>query len=199
MNVERTTRTAAWLLVLILAALALIGCGAGAGSGSADVPAVPANLAEVSLGGVDNKNHGIEPGQLAPDFVMKYGDGKKVKLSDLRGQPVLINFWATWCAPCKAEMPAIVNAYEAQKDGGLVVLGINAEETAQQASKFMQEYNMQFPVVLDSRGDLQQLYMVRGLPTSIFIDRDGKIAMRWAGLLNQELLEEYLTEITAGA
>lgn len=199
MNVKRTTLRPIWLVALVLAALAITACGTGAGSGSADVPSLPANLAEVSLAGVDNKGHGLEPGQLAPDFVMKYGDGKKVKLSDLRGQPVMLNFWATWCAPCKAEMPEIVNAYEAQKDSGLVVLGVNAEETAQQASEFMQEYNMQFPVVLDSRGDLQQLYMVRGLPTSIFIDRDGKIAVRWAGLLNQDLLDEYLTEISSGA
>lgn len=196
MNARNTIRR--WMIVtLALLALSITACAPR--RQTSDAPALPANLAEASVANIDNSNHGLDVGQLAPDFILKYGDGKKVKLSDLRGQPVMINFWATWCAPCKAEMPAIVDAYEARKEAGLVVLGVNAEETAQQAAKFMQQYAMQFPVVLDSRGEIQQLYMVRGLPTSIFIDPDGRIVSRWAGLLNEDLLDEYLTKIATGS
>lgn len=180
-------------LALLVAALLVAGCGSAA-SDEVVATGLP-NLAEATTRGVNNANRGLEPGQFAPDFAMQYADGTRSLLSDWQGQPVVLNFWATWCAPCREEMPEFVAVHDQYKDDGLVIVGVNAQETASQAAQFMGEYGMAFPVVLDTRGDVQQLYNVRGLPTTVFIDRDGRIVDRWAGLLDRQLLEEYLAEM----
>jgi peroxiredoxin len=181
------------LLVLLLAALLVAGCG-GAASDEVVATGLP-NLAEATTRGVNNAQRGLEPGQLAPDFTLQFADGTKTQLSDWQGQPVVLNFWATWCAPCREEMPEFVAAYDRYQDDGLVVVGVNAQESASQAAEFMGEFDMAFPVALDVRGDVQQLYNVRGLPTTVFIDREGRIVERWAGLLRASALEELLAEI----
>ncbi len=129
-----------------------------------------------SIRGIDNEGRGLEIGQLAPDFEMQYPDGRKVKLSDFKGKPVIVNFWATWCAPCEAELPEFVQTYEKYKDQGLVILGVNAQEFGEDANKFVEKYNLSFPVTLDSRGEVMGLYGVRGLPTTLFIDPEGRVA-----------------------
>ena len=186
-----------WLIWLLAAALSLgvAGCGAADPVSENSGGPAAAGLPDATVRGVDNKNRGMEEGQLAPDFVMKAQDGTKTRLSDWRGRPVVVNFWATWCAPCKAEMPEFVAAYEKHQADGLVILGVNAQESAQQAAAFVEKFGMRFPVTLDSRGEVQNLYLVRGLPTTIFIDREGVVSARWAGLLTPELLEEFLAEI----
>jgi peroxiredoxin len=183
------------LLVLILLAVALLAAGCGSQASDDVVAEGLPNLGEATTRGVDNAQRGLEPGQLAPDFVVQFADGQKTMLSDWQGKPVVLNFWATWCAPCREEMPEFVAAYERYQDDELVILGVNAQETAGQAAEFMRGFAMDFPVALDSRGDVQQLYNVRGLPTTVFIDREGRIVERWAGLLNQRMLEELLAEI----
>jgi peroxiredoxin len=182
----------AGLMVVVLAGA----CGsqgdlAGSGSGSETM----SNLAEASVPEDGNQLDGLESGQTVPDFVLTYGDGETVKLSDWRGQPVVINFWATWCSPCRAEMPEIVEAFERYQEEDLVVVGVNVQESADKASEFAEEFQMSFPIALDSRGEIQQLYQVRGLPTTFFIDREGRLTARWAGLLTKDLLAEYLSEI----
>jgi peroxiredoxin len=181
-------------IILLAAMLLTTGCGGSAGSDEVVATGL-SNLAEATTRGVDNAQRGLEAGQLAPDFILQFSDGKKTRLSDWQGQPVVLNFWATWCAPCKEEMPEFVAAYERYRDDGLVILGVNAQESAGQAAGFMRQYAMTFPVALDARGDVQQLYNVRGLPTTVFIDREGRVTERWAGLLNERMLEELLAEI----
>lgn len=117
------------------------------------------------------------------------------RLASHHGQPVLINFWASWCAPCRAEMPELVDAFQQHKDQGLVVIGVNQQESEDKALQFMQEFGIEFPVALDSRGDLASLYVARGLPTTYFIDRDGNIAEQWRGLLTADLLQERLAPL----
>ncbi len=182
------------LLILLAAALLAAGCGGSAASDDVVAAGLP-NLAEVTTRGVNNAQRGLEVGQLAPDFILQFADGTKTKLSDWQGQPVVLNFWATWCAPCREEMPEFVAAYERYQDDGLVIVGVNAQESASQAAGFIEDFNMAFPVALDARGDVQQLYNVRGLPTTVFIDREGRIVERWAGLLRASALEELLAEI----
>ncbi len=182
------------LLVLLAAVLLIVACGSRAANEEVVATGL-ANLAEATTRGVDNAQRGLERGQLAPDFSMQFSDGKQIRLSDWQGQPVVLNFWATWCAPCREEMPEFVAAYQRYQEDGLVIVGVNAQETATQAAGFMKQFNMTFPVALDTRGDVQQLYNVRGLPTSVFIDREGRISERWAGLLSEAALEELLAEI----
>ncbi len=194
MNSSRKSRSLLALILLLTVALLAAGCGGSAASDEVVATGLP-NLAEATTRGVNNAQRGLEPGQLAPDFTLQFPDGTKTQLSDWQGQPVVLNFWATWCAPCREEMPEFVAAHERYQDDGLVIVGVNAQETASQAAGFMNNFNMTFPVALDTRGDVQQLYNVRGLPTTVFIDREGRIVERWAGLLSAPALEELLAEI----
>lgn len=182
-----------WVSLLLTAALVVAGCGAVDDASSRE--AAGSGLAVASTAKVNNQGRGLDVGNLAPEFVLKHADGETSNLSDWLGQPVIMNFWASWCAPCKEEMPALIDAYRAHEADGLVVLGVNAQESAEQAKTFVDKFQMPFPVALDSRGEVMQLYMVRGLPTTIFIDREGRIAMRYAGLLTEELLDEFVAKI----
>jgi cytochrome c biogenesis protein CcmG, thiol:disulfide interchange protein DsbE len=118
-----------------------------------------------------------QQGFFAPTFTLNTLDGEQVSLSSLKGKVVLINFWASWCSPCKAEMPAIQATYQTYKDQGLVVLGINAtdQDEADAARQFAQAEGLTFPLLADVSGTTFQLYQVQALPTSFFVDRQSKI------------------------
>jgi len=118
---------------------------------------------------------GIKVGNLAPDFQLHDLDGKAVSLSDLQGKPVLINFWATWCPPCRAEMPYLQQIYEEWSVKGLALSTINIGESSSQVEEFLQSYELSFPVLLDTKQDVSQEYNIRGIPTTFFIDKDGVI------------------------
>ena len=105
----------------------------------------------------------------------------------------MINFWASWCGPCRIEMPDIVR--QASDRADLVVLAINVQEDLDRVQTFVEEFQMSIPVPLDKRGDVRDLYQVRGMPTSVFIDRDGTVASTWAGLLTPDKLAELLNQI----
>ena len=116
-------------------------------------------------------------GFLAPDFTLQTVEGQTITLSELRGQAVLVNLWATWCPPCKAEMPAIQKMYEEYKDRGFVVLALDMtyQDSPSAVSPFIQEYGLTFPVLLDETGNVAEKYELRSLPSSFFIDRNGII------------------------
>lgn len=113
----------------------------------------------------------------APDFTLDLLGGGQVTLSELRGQAVMINIWATWCPPCREEMPAIQTVYDDYKTQGLVVLAVNTtnQDSEADAAAFMDEYNLTFPVPLDRTGSVSQRYQLRGLPSTYFVDREGII------------------------
>ena len=116
-----------------------------------------------------------EAGKLAPDFQLSNLKGQSVALSDFRGRPVLINFWASWCGPCRTEMPYIQQVFEEWSDRGLVILSIDIGESLSTVEDFMQSYNLSFPVLLDVNKTVSLKYNVRYIPTSFFVDEGGII------------------------
>lgn len=116
-------------------------------------------------------------GFLAPDFSLNTPDGATFTLSNLRGQPVLVNLWATWCPPCRAEMPAIQKLYDEYKDQGFVVLAVNMtyQDNPSAVAPFMQNNGLNFPILLEETGKVAEKYELRSLPSSFFIDRNGII------------------------
>lgn len=137
-------------------------------------------------------------GKPAPDFMLSTLDGAKVSLSQFRGQPVLINFWASWCFPCREEMPELVRTYEGLKAEGFTIIGVNLtySDSLPDIQAFVNEFNITFPVLLDLDGTVAQgLYQMPGLPTSVFVNRDGKIARNQVGVMNGEQIARYVAEI----
>jgi len=118
-----------------------------------------------------------QKGFLAPDFSLPAASGEVITLSDLRGQPVLINYWASWCPPCKAEMPALERVYQEFKEQGFIVLAVNAtnQDDAADAVAFSQSLNLSFPILFDSTGEVSSDYLVRALPSTYFVDSYGII------------------------
>jgi cytochrome c biogenesis protein CcmG/thiol:disulfide interchange protein DsbE len=118
-----------------------------------------------------------QKGFLAPDFELKTLAGETTKLSDLRGQAVLINLWATWCPPCREEMPTLEKMYNEYKEQGLVILGVNMtyQDDPQAVLPFVQKYELTFPILLDETGRVGNAYQLKSLPSSYFIKRDGMI------------------------
>ena len=116
-------------------------------------------------------------GFLAPDFSLQTPEGQVLNLAEFRGRPVLINLWASWCPPCKAEMPDLENVYKAYQSEGFVVLGVNAtnQDDPGKATAFAREYGLTFPILLDMDGSVSHLYQLQALPTSFFIDKNGVI------------------------
>jgi len=134
----------------------------------------------------------------APDFTLKTPAGDLYTLSALRGQPVLVNLWATWCPPCRAEMPAIQQLYEEYKDRGLVVLAVNStvQDDPLAIAPFVKEYGLTFPILLDETGEVSQAYELRSLPSSFFINRDGTInEVVIGGPMSSALLRTRIEEI----
>ena len=111
----------------------------------------------------------------APDFTLKSLDGKNIKLSELRGNVVLINFWASWCAPCRQEMPLLNKIHNKYAPLGFTVLGVNVEEQVANARGFIRDFPVDFPILLDSSNQVSKLYKVIAMPTTVVVDRDGNM------------------------
>jgi cytochrome c biogenesis protein CcmG, thiol:disulfide interchange protein DsbE len=134
----------------------------------------------------------------APDFELKTPTGEAVKLSDLRGQAVLVNLWATWCPPCRAEMRTIEKMYNQYKDQGFTVLAVNMtyQDKRLDIMPFVNEQRLTFPILLDETGDMANAYQLKSLPSSFFINRDGIISeIIIGGPMAEALLRTRIEEI----
>ena len=135
-------------------------------------------------------------GEPAPDFQLKNLDGQSVSLSDFQGKPVLINFWASWCSPCRDEMPYLQQIYEEWSGRGLVVLAINIGESPAEAKSFLKTHNLSLPVLLDTKQAVAGKYNIRGIPTTFFIDSGGIIQQKIIGTFpSKGAIEKHLNEI----
>ena len=128
------------------------------------------------------------------DFELTRLDGEKVRLSDFRGMPVVINFWASWCEPCKKEMP-VFQAVFSERPEEFVILAVNPEEDRETAEDFAESVGLTFPILLDENKEMQKQLMVRGLPTTFFVDAEGVLRAQHVGELNRQLFTDYLAKI----
>jgi peroxiredoxin len=127
---------------------------------------------------VDHQSFPTAPkvGEEAPDFSLKDMSGKAVALSSLRGKPLIINFWATWCTPCRTEMPAMQKAYDKYKEQGLAVLAVNERESEGEINAFKDQLKLNLLIVQDADGRIADKYGIRGMPSTIFVDSKGVIS-----------------------
>lgn len=174
-----------WLLLL---ALLLAGCTGGGETGSSAPDAV---RAEVGRGEA-------EVGEPAPRFVLPAQDGRALSLEEMKGKALIVNFWATWCGPCRVEMPALQAAYETFGDEGLEVIGVEVASSgsAAESQQFLQEVGVSFPTYRDEGNLMEDSYLKRpALPTTFFIDREGIVRHVQIGPVTEELIAEQLDEL----
>jgi peroxiredoxin len=167
--------------------------GSGATADGTGIVALPDALNPVG------SSPSSDVGRTPPDFILETPDGALVRFSDLRGKPLLVNFWASWCAPCQREMPDIVRASGKYRDSGLVVLAINLQENAGQVRTFADDFGMDFPIVIDRNGQVADAWRiggpVEGIPASYFIDANGVVRARSFGPMTSATIEENLRTV----
>jgi len=133
-------------------------------------------------------------GQTAPDFVLKSATGENLRLSEFRGDVVMINFWATWCGPCRQEMPLLDDLYNRYQRVGFRLLGVNIDDDSRRAMQMIEELGINFPVLFDEQKEVSKLYEVGAMPVTLLVDREGTV--RYVHLGYKPGYEEYyLTEI----
>lgn len=190
----------AGLAVVLLAALAGVVLAMSAGGddgGDPELIATPTGEAtagadETDLGALDGRDPVV--GSPAPDFALRNADGQVVRLSDLRGKVVFVNFWATWCRPCKEELPDIEKLYEEKREQGLEVLAVNYQDDPDDARAFFNDLGIDVPMLLDRSGSVYDQYLLQGLPDSFFIDREGNLAALHYGFMSEEKMRQRLEQ-----
>ncbi len=131
----------------------------------------------------------------APDLTLEDLDGNAVSLKDHLGSVVLVNLWATWCPPCKEEMPTLQAFYEKYKKDGFVLIAIDQEETLEVVKPFVEEFGMTFPIWLDIDWLAQREFNTSSLPSSYVIDRNGRVRLMWIGGISKKNLEKYVPDL----
>lgn len=180
-----------WVLGVL--ALMLAACsGANDGTAATAGPPVPHTIAPDSKLVGDTAPADIpQVGQPAPDFQYTLADGSTHMLSQLHGKKVLVNFWATWCGPCRSEMPDLQKALGEAGDA-VVVLGVNKAQELKEIAPFADELRISFPLIANQAGDIAGRYGAQNLPTSFFINSDGTIGLRKTGVMNYSFIKTHL-------
>jgi cytochrome c biogenesis protein CcmG/thiol:disulfide interchange protein DsbE len=188
----------------IIAVIMLVGALAAAGCGPAESPAPGGTDSTITL----KNNPDARPvvGSPAPDFVLESTAGQAISLGSLAGRPVLLNFWATWCGPCKEEIPYLQDLSRDRDwlDRGLEVVAVDIQEGRQEVQEFMKEFGMTYRVLLDGSGEVAGLYNIRGIPTTVFIDKVGIIRYIKIGTFTgkqeiESILEQTIMEDITGS
>jgi peroxiredoxin len=176
--------------------------GIAALAGIAYVATLPADPSvSVPANSVDPSTLEVAPvqGALAPDFTLFNLEGEQITLSELRGHPVMINLWATWCAPCRIEMPHIQDRFERYANEGFLVLAVDFDEPAGLVEEFRDELGLTFDVLLDPGAEVQELYRTRSYPSSFFMDANGMIQVQHIGVMTEGQLDKNLAAIGLGS
>ncbi len=135
-------------------------------------------------------------GGSAPNFALKTADGRTVELRALQGKVVVVNFWATWCGPCKAEIPGMMKVYEKYRNQGLEIVGIALDNGGwNDVNPFVARMNMTYPVVLGDESVTNSYGGVDAIPTTVIVDREGNIAVRHVGYLTQDEFEKQIRNL----
>lgn len=144
-------------------------------------------------------DEGLAKGERAPDFELTTLAGEAVRLSDYKGKKVILNFWATWCPPCRAEMPDMQKYYDEQADGENVeILAVNlttVDKGMDKINAFVEEFSLTFPIPMDTEGEIGDLYQAASIPTSYMIDTEGRVQQKIVGPMNEEMMEEFIAEM----
>ncbi len=153
------------------------------------------NAQQKALAGVTPILPPVTTNYPAPQLALTDVQGNAASIEDYRGRVILVNNWATWCPPCKIEMPELQAYYTAHAAEGFVVIAIESGEPADQVAAFVQEYGMTFPVWLDPQGAALEIFQNWNLPSSYIIDKQGIVRYSWTGGINQPTLEQYVTPL----
>ncbi len=137
----------------------------------------------------------VATGDLAPDFVLTDLQGNKHRLSDYRGQGVFLNFWGTWCPPCKKEMPYINNQYQQFKDKGVQVLSVDIQESKLSVNQYADRYRLEFPIMIDTDKEVMNAYGIDPLPATFLIDKNGKVVQYHTGEMTENMVREFMEKI----
>jgi len=159
------------------------------------LPGLPPQAAGSQTFASAKPNFGVFPGDIAPDFQLMTLEGGTATLSKHRGHRVLLNFFASWCQPCRDEMPGVQSQAEAHASHDWVVLGIDVMETREAAATFRDEFDLTFPILLDEYGWVTATYQVKGTPTSLFIDREGMIVERRLGYMSEAEIAQIIESV----
>ncbi len=131
----------------------------------------------------------------APDFTLTTFKGTTISLQDLRGKPVVINFWASWCPPCRLEAPLLERTWRAYKNRGVIFIGVDIQDREEDALNYIREFDITYPNGPDPTGEITIDYGVSGLPVTFFVARDGEVVRRWVGAIEQSVLIRSIEEI----
>lgn len=139
----------------------------------------------------------VTPQSPAPDFTLKSAEGRNLRLHEQRGQVVLVNFWASWCGPCKQEMPHLNRLYDKYRASGFTLLGVNIDDDARHGAATAAKWGLKFPVLLDAEKQVTKLYDMGAMPSTVLIDRDGKVRFLHRGYREgvEEAYEKQIREL----
>lgn len=139
----------------------------------------------------------VLPQSTAPDFSLRSINGPTIRLKEQRGHVVLINFWATWCGPCRQEMPHLNRLYDKYHDAGFVLLGLNVDDDARNASEVTLKLGIKFPVLLDTDKTVSRMYELNTMPSTVLIDREGRVRYIHKGYLNgyEDVYDKQIREL----